>query len=275
MSHYEKHNLETQALPFIFRQRIEKPIGRFGSSNWHENLEILHVISGDGAISNNGHVISVSRGDVVVFNHNHLHALAAGESELRYNYLIVDRAFCLSNGFDTNKISFEMQINDERVREYMEELQAAYFLAEDSDYRSLLIRSLVLRLMYVLCKDHGKIELDGDHTERTASYVKEAIAYIRASYDKDFSLEDVANFVGVNKCYLSREFHKYTGYSFVAYVNRTRCKMACDMLVNGHVSICEVGVRCGFQNKSYFAKNFKRYIGMLPGEYREKRLTAK
>jgi AraC-like DNA-binding protein len=91
---------------------------------------------------------------------------------------------------------------------------------------------------------------------------------VRASYEKNFSLDDVAAFVGVNKCYLSREFHKYTGYPFVAYVNRTRCKMAQQMLADERISISDVGKRCGFPNRSYFAKCFQRYIGVLPGEYR-------
>ena len=269
MSHYESHNLHDQALPFIYKEGTVRPTRRgFGSSNWHENIEIIYVVDGDGAISNNGHVIPVKEGDVTVINTNHLHTLAAGERELRHRYLIVDRSFCLANGFDTNAISFEMQIGDVRARSILEELHAAYSESDESPYRTLLIRSLVLRLMFLLCRDHSASSRQTERPERSVSYIKQAIDYIRASYDKNFSLDDVASFVGVNKCYLSREFHKYTGYPFVAYVNRTRCKMAQQLLADDRLSIHEVGKRCGFENRSYFAKSFQRYIGMLPGEYR-------
>ena len=151
----------------------------------------------------------------------------------------------------------------------MEELHKAYELPEETPFRTLRIRSLVLDLMLLLCRNHGSSAEQGERTERSVTYTKQAIAYIRASYDKDFSLDDVAAFVGVNKCYLSREFHKYTGYTFVDYVNRTRCSMAQQLLLDARLSIHEVGKRCGFETRSYFARSFRRYTGMRPGEYRD------
>ena len=267
MSRYESHNLEAQELPFIYSERgIRSSLRAFGSFNWHENIEILYIADGQGAISNNGHVLSVTKGDITVINANHLHALSSSGGTHRY--LIVDRTFCLANGFDTNAISFNMRIDDPAVRQLMEELHAAYQKPADTPYRTPEIRSIVLRLMTLLCRDHSTPEKQAERPERSIAYVKQAIDYIRASFDKDFSLEDVAAFVGVNKCYLSREFHKYTGYPFVSYVNQTRCKMAQQLLLDPRLSIHEVGLRCGFENRSYFARCFRRYIGMLPGEYR-------
>ena len=269
MSRYESHNLQDQALPFIYKESSVRPTNRmFGSSNWHENIEILYVVDGEGAVSNNGHIIPVSKGSVVVINSNHLHTLAAGSSRLWHRYLIVDRSFCLANGFDSNAISFEMQVSTERVRVLMERLEEAYRQPEGTPYRVLQIRTIVLELMLYLCREHGTLNTHVERPERSIAHIKQAIDYIRASFDKSFSLDDVAEFVGVNKCYLSREFHRYTGYPFVAYVNRTRCKMAQQMLADERLSIFEVGARCGFENRSYFAKCFQRYIGMLPNEYR-------
>ena len=108
-------------------------------------------------------------------------------------------------------------------------------------------------------------DIDVTFRERGVEAAEKQLAdYIRASFDKDFSLEDVAAFVGVNKCYLSREFHKYTGYTFVAYVNRTRCKMAQRLLLDGGLSIREVGERCGFESPSYFSRTYKKLMGKTP-----------
>lgn len=275
MSNYESHNLQDRELPFIYRGRTEHPRNyRFGSSNWHENIEIILITEGDGAISNNGRVYPVSVGDVVVVDANHLHAVAAGGQGITHHYLIVDRAFCLANGFDTNVISFTSKITDIRVSGLMKRLYALYAASEDRAWRVLEIRSCVLELMLLLCKEFAKPMETPERIEHTVSYIKEAIDYIHASYEKDFSLDDVASFVGVSKCYLSREFHKYTGYPFVAYVNRTRCKIAQRLLADDRLSISEVGRRCGFENRSYFAKCFLRYVGMLPAQYRAQ-LNAK
>ena len=275
MSRYENHNLEDRELPFIYRERQAKSIKLMPSSaNWHENIEVIQIVSGSGAVYNNGHVLPVSEGDVIVINANHLHSLFTDGEPLVHRYLIVDREFCVDNGVDTSLLSFDTRISGDEIRGLMEELNKIYFMP-DIQCRILKIRSLVLQILVLLCERHSSPLRESLLTDRSLSYVKQAITYIRASYDKDFSLDDVAEFVGVNKCYLSREFHKYTGYPFVAYVNRTRCKMACQLLLNEKLSVSEVGRRCGFPNRSYFAKCFKRYIGALPAEYRANILESR
>lgn len=276
MSRYESHNLENQAMPFIYRS-FTIPASRpmFGSSNWHENIEILYATDGEGAIANNGNTIRVSRGDAVVVNANHLHAMAAVGTDFHYRCLIVDRLFCVTNGIDTNSIMFDSKISDKAVGLIIDRLDAAYTQQSDAEYRILSVRVAVLELMLLLCEKYSTPLNESENLPRSASYVKSAIDYISASYAENFSLEDAAKFVGVDKCYLSREFHKYTGYHFVAYVNRVRCKMAQNLLLNSRLSICEIGKMCGFENRSYFARSFKRYIGILPGECRAAALRNK
>ncbi len=266
---YESHNLEDRALPFIYKKRRVHPNSLLDSSNWHENIEILCILEGKGIVYNNGQSFSVSVGDILVINANHLHTLEADGAEMLHRYLIVDRAFCLANGIDTNEISFRTRIHDPRITAQLRELDEAYEAPPTEPYRTASIRSAVLRLILLLCRHHSTAVPQAERPERSLSYVKQAINYIRASYSQNFSLEDAAAFVGVNKCYLSREFHKYTGCSFVTYVNRTRCKMAQQLLLDGQLSVHEIGIRCGFENRSYFAKTFRKYVGIRPGEYRE------
>lgn len=269
MSQYESHHLEDRALPFIYKESISHALHRMpASANWHENVELLYIVKGEGTVWDNGHAIPVTSGDTVILNANHLHALAAQKEEMYYRYLIVDRAFCISNGIDTTALAFDPHPADLRIAERMEALDASYRLPQEDPFRIPQIRSEVLRLMLLLCRSHAHTAEKEEISEGSLSYVKEAIAYIRASYEKNFSLEDVAAFVGVNKFYLSREFHKYTGYRFVAYVNLTRCKMAQRLLIDPHLTVSEVGIRCGFENRSYFARSFRKYVGILPCEYR-------
>ena len=269
MSFYENHNLDYEELPFIYNRSLAKPTGYLpGSSNWHENVEIIYVTEGEGRINNNGEVISVETGDVIFINSNHLHSICAGDSKMLYSYLIVDRSFCLENGFDTNLISFNTRVGSEEVREAMDRIDGLYYAPKELPYRTLAIRSEILRLMLILCKDHSTQISRAERADSGIAYTKRALDYIHASFDKSFSLEDAAAFVGVHKCYLSREFHKYTGYHFVEYVNLTRIKVARRLLAEGRLSVGEIGKHCGFENRSYFAKTFARFTGMRPGEYR-------
>lgn len=271
MSFYESHNLEDSDLPFIYNEALIPPnCPEFGASNWHENIEILYIVDGSGTVSNNGEALQVKRGDIVAINSNHLHSLST-DSGMLHRFLIIDSSFCLVNGIDISSVFFDAEIRNSKIRELMEELHMLYF-DKKFPYRIASIRSIILRILVLLCTEHSTAKKALEQPERTLSYVKAAIDYIRASYEKNFSLEDVANYVGVNKCYLSREFHRYTGYSFVSYVNRTRCKIAQQLLKKEGVQISHVARKCGFENRSYFARCFQKYTGIIPSEYRKSML---
>ena len=270
MNYYENHNLENKSLPFISRELCVAHVGYgFGKSNWHENVEIIFILSGEGSVFNDGENIDVREDDIIVINSNRLHTLMTKGGKMFYRYLIVDRSFCLENGFDTSSITFDTKISDSEIKNLMRELALLYSEDGNVQYRTPLIRCTVLKIMLILLQKHSIPHLKGAAPERKSNCIKRAIEYICASFDKDLSLDEVSNFVGMNKCYFSREFHKYTGCSFVEYVNRTRCKVAQQLLKEGKMNVCEIGKIVGFPNKSYFAKTFKRYVGMLPGEYRK------
>ena len=107
------------------------------------------------------------------------------------------------------------------------------------------------------------------HDSYLLSAIKQAIGYIRSKSEQDLSLDEVSRFVGLSKYYFAREFHRITGYTFVAFVNLTRCENAKHLLAENRMSIGDVGRTCGFGNQSYFSRTFLKYTGMLPREYRE------
>ena len=267
MNNYENHNLKNEKLPFICKEISGYPIG---NENWHENIEVICFLKGEGTVLHNGERFSVSEGDTVIINSNCLHGILSTQKKITFRYLIVDRSFCIANGFDTSSAVFNTKVRDEEVFTLMKELSLLYNESEEIPYRTASIRCTVLNLLLILLKKHCTPTDGTALAERSSNYVKKALEYIHASFGRDISLDNIAEFVGVNKCYLSREFHKFTGYSFVEYLNRLRCKAAQKLLAEGKMNVCDIGVACGFQNKSYFAKTFRRYVGMSPGEYRAK-----
>ena len=208
--------------------------------------------------------------DTVVFNSNHIHAIGAKNLHLRYRYLIVDRTFCLENGFDTGNIEFVGKIKNNELSAMLDELYSAYNEPSDFPYRTLSVRVAVLKIMQMLCTRYSIESEPKKKTERVAERMKLAIEYIKKSASRDITLDEVATAAGINKFYLSHEFHNYTGYSFIEYLNYTRCKMAAAFILEGNSSIMESSLRAGFRSRSYFAKTFKRYVGCLPTEYKAK-----
>ena len=82
------------------------------------------------------------------------------------------------------------------------------------------------------------------------------------------TLEEVSRNAGVSKYYFVRVFHEVTGESFVKYLNKVRCDYAKQLLLNSDKPISRICEECGFFAPSYFSRTFKKYVGVLPSEYR-------
>lgn len=272
MSTYETHVMKNPKLPFIFHKNMLRKttsLSRF--CNWHENVEIIQVVRGHGVITVDTQPLEVNEADTVVINASCLHQFEARDEALCYHCLIVDRAFCSANYFDTNQIRFDSHFKDAEIEKLFHNLEEEYpEQAADSPYRTLTVRATVLQIMARLCRYHSLPDDTPAEDVFLLSCIKQAIGYIRSEIDRTLSLDEVSAFVGLSKFYFAREFRRITGYTFVSYVNMIRCEQAKTLLMEGRLGIGEIGRACGFDNQSYFSRTFREYTGVLPSSYRKK-----
>lgn len=99
--------------------------------------------------------------------------------------------------------------------------------------------------------------------------VEKAFDYMRANYDKDISLADIAKIVSMAEVSFSRFIKKRTGKTFIDSLNDIRLGHASRFLIDTSYTIAEVSFRCGFNNLSYFNRIFKKKYACTPKEFRE------
>lgn len=92
--------------------------------------------------------------------------------------------------------------------------------------------------------------------------------YISENYDKNLSLQSVADHFYVSREYLSRSFKAEYKGSFSEYLLSCRMERAKVLLVEYNLPIKEVWRMLRFVDQTHFYKCFKRYFGMTPGEIR-------
>lgn len=98
--------------------------------------------------------------------------------------------------------------------------------------------------------------------------IANALAYIHSHYMNKLTLSDVAAAIHVNESYFSTLFKKETHISFTAYLKNLRMETAAQKLKTSPLSITEISLSCGFDNPSYFTKEFKEKYGLTPKQYR-------
>lgn len=105
-------------------------------------------------------------------------------------------------------------------------------------------------------------------TMKEKSHIEKSLMYIENHFSKDISLDEVALHVNMNAAYFSTVFKKYTERSFVNYVTELRINKAKELLKNDTLKIGDISARVGFNDIRYFAKVFKKYMGVTPSDYR-------
>jgi AraC-like DNA-binding protein len=99
------------------------------------------------------------------------------------------------------------------------------------------------------------------------SAVRKVEEYIEANWDKPIDIEAMAQVANVSARSLFREFKKERGCSPAAFAKQIRLNRAREMLErDDEPSIIQIAYKCGFQNSSHFARDFKLAFGELPSE---------
>jgi two-component system response regulator YesN len=104
---------------------------------------------------------------------------------------------------------------------------------------------------------------------QSISAVKEVCQYIRAHLADDLNRDRLAAAVYLSPDYLSHVFREKTGDSLTNYITEQRVKHAKELLLTSTHNIRDIALMSGFQNISYFAKQFKRLTGKTPQAYRK------
>jgi two-component system response regulator YesN len=103
--------------------------------------------------------------------------------------------------------------------------------------------------------------------KRRSIWITGALTYIRQNYDRQLTLDLVADHVGVSPKRLSRLFIDELGQGFSDYLIDFRIDKARLLLAVPGASIKQVSVECGYPDPNYFARLFKKVTGQTPSEF--------
>lgn len=106
-------------------------------------------------------------------------------------------------------------------------------------------------------KDHGSL------------LIENIVDYLKTHYqDCEIGLASTADAFRINPNYLSGFFKEQTGKGFMNYVNLLRLSEAKRLLEITGLCLNDVAQKVGYSNSAVLIRNFKKYEGITPGEYR-------
>ncbi|MCU6713010.1 AraC family transcriptional regulator [Paenibacillus sp. J5C_2022] len=117
---------------------------------------------------------------------------------------------------------------------------------------------------------HKIKEKNDGSDEPVIAFVKD---YIHCHYNKDISLENIADRLNLSLSYLSNFIKDKTGENFSQILNEVRIAKAKQLLADNELKIHEISHELGYYNVNSFIRMFKKMTGLPPGEYRRMQLV--
>ena len=130
----------------------------------------------------------------------------------------------------------------------------------------------------ILCSKHIMDILtaaltSADSSQQYDSGLKETLAmvhsYIEDHFSEDLSLEKLASEFYISKYYLTREYKKIYGKTIFQHIINARINYGKMLLRFSDRSIEEIAHLCGFNDQSYFARQFKKAENCTCFSYRK------
>ena len=101
--------------------------------------------------------------------------------------------------------------------------------------------------------------------------LQKVLEHVRENIEKDLSVAEMAQVVGMSQYYFSKLFKLSTGTTPHQYVMRQRVERAQEMLREGRTALVDIASQVGFETQSHFTSVFRRLVGITPKRYREMR----
>ncbi|MFD0673992.1 AraC family transcriptional regulator [Cohnella sp. GCM10027633] len=104
------------------------------------------------------------------------------------------------------------------------------------------------------------------HSDELARLV---IGYLSTQYAEPITIEAMAETLGYNRAYLSRLFKRHAGLSPVTFLTKLRVDNGRRLLrERPELTVEQIASSVGIQDALYFSKQFRRWYGQSPTEYR-------
>ncbi|KQX66426.1 AraC family transcriptional regulator [Paenibacillus sp. Root444D2] len=248
-----------------------KPEHRLGPKVYDYFL-IHYVISGKGVFSSQGEEYELGAGDSFVIEPEQLISYVSDETDpWHYCWIAFTGTQAAALVASTGLNPLQPIIHTKRNRHipvlFRHIQQALRSKKANAQLKSIGYLHLLLG---EYCETLSASTLAGVVTEAESDrIVQQAIHYLSTQYAEPITIELMAESLGYNRAYLSRMFKRHTKVTPVTFLLKLRVDKARLLLRERlELTIEQIASSVGFYDPLYFSKQFRRWYGVSPSEYR-------
>ncbi|WP_155816562.1 helix-turn-helix domain-containing protein [Spirochaeta thermophila] len=130
---------------------------------------------------------------------------------------------------------------------------------------SIMAAGLFFQLLTVLAREYQRLSTPEAHRILTISSV---ISALESQYPRRWTIKELCVRANLSPSTLRRHFIRAVGMPPLRYLAYLRVEKACELLTQTDLTMLEIAEKVGFQDSNYFARQFRRYKGLSPREFR-------
>jgi AraC-like DNA-binding protein len=100
-------------------------------------------------------------------------------------------------------------------------------------------------------------------------HVGRALALMHERPEREWSVDDLAQQVGLSRSALHERFMRYLGQAPMQYLASWRMQLAAKLLRESSRIVADIALEVGYDSEAAFARAFKRMVGMPPAAWRK------
>jgi AraC-like DNA-binding protein len=265
----------------IFQDNLDK-----SSWHYHDNYEISFITEGTGKRIVADSIEEFQPGDLVFIGRNLPHVWIVDKEQFTPNKRKLEMVFLQ---FPSEALSLDLLalpefksvanaliLSERGIRITGQTLNEVSEIMLQLPYLENFERFLqFFRLMDIIGQSKDFIQLasvnyKNMHFDTKNKRIVAIHEYLMKNYREEIDLENIASLVNMAEGSVCRFFKSHVGITIFEYLNKIKIDFACKLLMDRNLSILDVAIDSGFNNLSYFNKQFKTITGLPPLEYRKR-----
>lgn len=267
--------------PAYIRKGILSSFPNFSAdSHWHDDIELLCILSGNMQYNVNGKVILLHQGEGIFINARQLHfGYCEEKTECVFLCILLHPILlCASRTAEETCVSplllnenipfYHFKGQTDWERDVLSSIRKIYEIRNDP-LSALKIQRSFFDIWIHLCENVISIPEANVVSSHNLSVLKKMISFLHENFSEKVKLVEIARAGGISKTGCCTIFKRYLNKTPNEYLTQLRLRKAIELLITTDMTVLEISDAVGFSGASYFTETFRKFYGCTPSRYRK------
>lgn len=246
----------------------------------HDEIQLCMIIKGEGTLIAGDTISDYKSGEILVIGSNLPHVFKSDATNIEESFMITlffteqsfGNDFFLLDDFKEISSFLKKSVSGFKILSNKDEIQRQFLTLQKSNNLERFIGFLAILKVMNQSKTEQLAEFiyAKKYTDNEGKRMRDIMDYTISNYEKNISLEEIANKASMTPNAFCRYFKQRTNKTYFSFLNELRVENSCKLLSsNKGLSISEIAYQCGFKNLSNFNRKFKEVKKTTPSKYRK------